>query len=765
MKVGDENKDSSEIKFNAATLGVESEALEVIDARNASTIEGSVSLTKCPRIREAYFGGTNLKSVIAPTGGRLTTLQMPESLQDLILHSLNLLNNDGLDIPEEALSNIRNLYINSCDKINPIQLLKRIYDTPDNKLSAIGLIWKGVLVDEDGSAMRMFGKIAEKAGQDGGYSGVDFTNDITPTTMPNVSGALDATGLKGVYQEDIDNILAKLPNLLFSYNPDNLYISFEDEEVLRVLLAKGVGDGVGITTEAASKVTSIGNWFKGNTAIEYFNELEKFTSITQIGTGNYDTGFKGCSSLKSLRIPSSVTRIVSEAFDNTPLLESIGDTTNVKTIGSTGYGGGFRNSGVKCCDFPNLEEIRSIDCWKNSGLEEIVSLGKITTIPGNHQGGTFSNCTKLTKAVIPTSVKIIRELAFGDCTALSFEELQLQNLEVIERNAFRGVKIKKISSLGNITNLPSQGYTGGQTFGDTEILEEIVLPETLGTVGDYAMMNYSNCNLNIPSSVKTIGLRAFAGCSSATIDDLSLPTLESLGQIAFQGMKIRKISNLGKITEIAGQTWNLYDGYGDRVTLEEIIFPDTLTKIGDYAFHDYTKCVMRLPSSITNIGFHAFLNTLLEGDIYLPKLSGGLGQNTFRGTKITKVSNLGSITTTAGGYNSGVFMDCTELEECILPNTLTNIADGMFNGCSKLVSITIPLNVVSIGRHSFDSCNGLSYIISRAVTPPSLDSTTFHGVSVNFPIYVPDESVSAYREASVWVNYASRIKPLSEYVE
>lgn len=423
LKVGDENKDSSEIKFNAATLGVESEALEVIDARNASTIEGSVSLTKCPRIREAYFGGTNLKSVIAPTGGRLTTLQMPESLQDLILHSLNLLNNDGLDIPEEALSNIRNLYINSCDKINPIQLLKRIYDTPDNKLSAIGLIWKGVLVDEDGSAMRMFGKIAEKAGQDGGYSGVDFTNDITPMTMPNVSGALDATGLKGVHKEDIDNILAKLPNLLLSYNPDNLYISFDDEEVLRVLLAKGVGDGTGITTEAAEKVTSIGTWFRGNTEITSFDELKYFTSIKTIG----DNAFRDCSNLLSIAL-TNVEYLGFMPFANSNLSEY--DLNMPNLIGL------LAGTDAKFCQWFINSNIRGIkdtgnlvqfpDGYYDNNTKLVYSTFAYSKVKSVHLNskvrkigyGTFYGCSELNELTIDEGLQIIGESSFGGCTSL-----------------------------------------------------------------------------------------------------------------------------------------------------------------------------------------------------------------------------------------------------------------------------------------------------------------------------------------------------------
>lgn len=596
LKVGDENKTAEEIKFNAATLGVESEALELLDARNASTIEGSVSLAKCPRISEAYLRGTNLKSVIPPTGGRLTTLQMPDTLQDLILHSLNLLHVEGLDIPESALANIRNLYINSCKHINPIDVLKRIYETPDNKLSAIGLIWKGVLVDEDGSAMRMFGKIAEKAGQDGGYSGVDFTNDITPMTMPNVSGALDATGLKGVYKEDIDNILAKLPNLLLSYNPDNLYISFDDEEVLRVLLANNVGDGMGITTEAAEKVTTIANWFNKNTVIESFDEFEKFVGVTTIGAAdNNDSNspFFGCTALQSIKLPVQLINI--------------------------------RNK-------------------------------------------TFFNCTSLSSIVMPSSITAIRDNAFYNCTSLEFEDLQLPNLETLGKNALYGVKVKKISNLGKITSYPQGNYANGLGV-DANVLEEVSLPYTLTTISQDAFYGCKVLRKAVLSNrVTSISTRAFAGCSE----------------------------------------------------LEE--------------------CNALVSESLSSIGYECFQGcTKLSGDVNLPNLTVALTA-CFNNCDIVRVLSLGKITDMKGEGYRGMFTSNKNLTLAILPSTLT-----------------------TMGTSAFYDCKSLEVVVVKAVIPPTLGNHTFSGTNSTFIIYVPDASVTAYRETSGWSTYADRIRPLSEY--
>ena len=52
-------------------------------------------------------------------------------------------------------------------------------------------------------------------------------------------------------------------------------------------------------------------------------------------------------------------------------------------------------------------------------------------------------------------------------------------------------------------------------------------------------------------------------------------------------------------------------------------------------------------------------------------------------------------------------------------------------------------------------------VICRAVTPPSLGSNGY--LSMLTAVYVPDESVSAYKAASVWSGIAAKIKPMSEY--
>jgi hypothetical protein len=60
----------------------------------------------------------------------------------------------------------------------------------------------------------------------------------------------------------------------------------------------------------------------------------------------------------------------------------------------------------------------------------------------------------------------------------------------------------------------------------------------------------------------------------------------------------------------------------------------------------------------------------------------------------------------------------------------------------------------------------MQYIKLYPTTPPSIIASTGYKIldgTNNCPVYVPDASVNAYKTA--WSDVASRIYPLSEFVE
>jgi hypothetical protein len=89
---------------------------------------------------------------------------------------------------------------------------------------------------------------------------------------------------------------------------------------------------------------------------------------------------------------------------------------------------------------------------------------------------------------------------------------------------------------------------------------------------------------------------------------------------------------------------------------------------------------------------------------------------------------------------------------------LETIDHGAFMECYALKKITIPASVTFIGDNVFDNCQNLSVVTILAQTPPSLGNNAFYHTAENFRIYVPGESLDAYKTA--YPDLADRIKPI-----
>ena len=94
-----------------------------------------------------------------------------------------------------------------------------------------------------------------------------------------------------------------------------------------------------------------------------------------------------------------------------------------------------------------------------------------------------------------------------------------------------------------------------------------------------------------------------------------------------------------------------------------------------------------------------------------------------------------------------------------IPNNVTSIDNNAFNGCDGFINIIIPNSVTNIGNSAFYGCDGLTGVTIKATTPPTLGQTAFDNTN-NCPIYVPAESVNAYKAANGWTTYSSRIQAI-----
>lgn len=109
--------------------------------------------------------------------------------------------------------------------------------------------------------------------------------------------------------------------------------------------------------------------------------------------------------------------------------------------------------------------------------------------------------------------------------------------------------------------------------------------------------------------------------------------------------------------------------------------------------------------------------------------------------------------------NDGAFFNCIELNSVTIGNSVISFGNSSFN-TTGLTSINIPNSVTSIGNYAFANCNNLTVVITEAIISPTLTSNVFLDNSSLTNIYVPAESVDAYKTAPYWSDYADIISAI-----
>ena len=124
LKLGDPDASTVTSTLTGLTIGA-CPSLTEIDARNVVGLTETIDLTNCPRIKSAYFGGTDVKSVIVPSGAKIANLQLSDATTTISLVDLPKLSSEGLTYGE--LSNVEYLRIEDCPNLDAFGILKELY--------------------------------------------------------------------------------------------------------------------------------------------------------------------------------------------------------------------------------------------------------------------------------------------------------------------------------------------------------------------------------------------------------------------------------------------------------------------------------------------------------------------------------------------------------------------------------------------------------------------------------------------------------------
>ena len=118
------------------------------------------------------------------------------------------------------------------------------------------------------------------------------------------------------------------------------------------------------------------------------------------------------------------------------------------------------------------------------------------------------------------------------------------------------------------------------------------------------------------------------------------------------------------------------------------------------------------------------------------------------------------ITYSVTSIGSDAFSYCSGLTSVVIPNSVTSIGIEAFWYCSGLTSVEIPNSVTSISVFAFWGCSSLKSVTSLNTTPPNLGNSAFSGLATDCVLYVPAESVDAYRAADGWSSQFTNIEAI-----
>ena len=291
-------------------------------------------------------------------------------------------------------------------------------------------------------------------------------------------------------------------------------------------------------------------------------------------------------------------------------------------------------------------------------------------------------------------------------------------------------------------------------------LEEIVIGDCVKEIGDSAFANsyfgqndysaFTSCIMS--DSVIKIGSGAFSNCSGLTNCQFG-NNVTTIEYSAFAGCtSLTSIDIPNSVTSIE------YGAFADCSGLTSIDIPNSVTSLegGHGVAGVFENCISltsaTIGSGITSIGERTFYNCTSLENVIIPDSVTSISASAFyHCTSLTSVTIPDSVTTIYGA-----FQGCTSLTSIEIPNSVTTIGNLAFSGCTGLKNVIIGSGVTSIGGSAFQRCTSLTSITVNATTPPALGRTPFSSTN-NCPIYVPCGSVNAYKTASGWRSYASRI--------
>lgn len=262
------------------------------------------------------------------------------------------------------------------------------------------------------------------------------------------------------------------------------------------------------------------------------------------------------------------------------------------------------------------------------------------------------------------------------------------------------------------------------------------------SIAERAFFNSKILSLSIPTSIRSIGEKAFYGCKGVT--SLDIPSsVTFIGDNAFEKCtSIESLSISSSLTRIGEGTF--YDCYA----LTDVTIPSSVNYIGKSAFSNcHSMESVTIPATVDSIGSYAFYACDALKTVTIPSSVKKIGECSFWNCKSLESTTISS---SVEEIERGTFYGCHSLASVVIPNSITKIGERAFEQCINLPYVIFPPYVTAIDEDAFKMCEALNTIVSYPTTPPSVGKNAFFMVPADAIVYVPAEALDQYPSLELW---------------
>ena len=462
----------------------------------------------------------------------------------------------------------------------------------------------------------------------------------------------------------------------------------------------------------------------------------------------YDA-FNRCKGLEKVQIPSLVETIGEYAFQDCPSLKSIIIPNNVTYIGEYAF--------ANCT---NLADIRLSD-----SLQIIYNYA-------------FSGCSALENITIPANVNTIGSYVFSNCAKLKTLRCDATTPPSCSNDFNTNIRVVYVPE-GSGAAYEAATYWKNRIIVDGEGLSASVDVETPGTLGEMLLeqveylrqVNYLTISGTLnDDDIYNIQNRmtGLLGIDMSKVNMTALPNNMFDYRYALQQVVLPE--NLESIGQYA---------FRDCYNLQDMVLPATLKSIGGYAFWDCDnfKHVV-IPEGVTSVGTYAYYNCDALQTVQWPSTATTINSCTFYESGIESFEIPEGVTTI------GSFAFCqTNLKALVCPSTLVSICGDAFKRCTSLATVEFNEGLKSLDCAFYDCdalkeivlpstlnycncpfnyCDGITSVTCLALLPPYLEYDILYNANKEYcTLYVPEWTINEYKLTRGWDEFPT-IEPVKD---